>query len=461
MMATIHEAEDGYRVAIKGAPEAVLEISTRVLCREGEQDLGDEQREDWLEKTDELARDGLRVLAMAQKRMSSQDGEVYEDATFLGLAGMIDPAREGVADAIQRCQDAGIRLIMMTGDQPQTAFAIAQEVGLLAEDNAEHDRLIHGDDLVDPEEMSEEQTERALHAEVLARVTPEQKLNLIDLHQQAERTVAMTGDGVNDAPALKKADIGIAMGKRGTQVAREAADMVLEDDRLESIVAAVEQGRVIFGNIRQFVLFLFSVSLSEVLVVAIASVAMAEYPLPILPLQILFLNVVTFVFPALALGAGEGPGDVMEREPRGRDESLMEPRHWVDLAALSIIMAGPSLASLWLAGDWLGLEGKQVTTVAFMTIAAAQTWNVFNVRDRESGVFVNDVTRNLWVWGAVLLCAVLIGATVAIPGLSEVLKTQWPGISGLLLALALSAVTLVVAQIYVGITNLVREDNTM
>ncbi|MFW5868591.1 MAG: cation-translocating P-type ATPase, partial [Armatimonadota bacterium] len=457
MMATIHEAEGGYRVAIKGAPEAVLEISTTIFTPDGEQDLSDDRRQEWVDRTEDLAAEGLRVLAMAQKQMQDREGEVYEAATFLGLVGMIDPAREGVADAIQRCQDAGIRFVMMTGDQAQTAFAIAHEVGLLADDDGDHQRLIEGGDLGDPEELSEEERQAARKAQVLARVTPEQKLNLIDLHQEAGRTVAMTGDGVNDAPALKSADIGIAMGRRGTQVAREAADMVLEDDRLGTIVAAVEQGRIIFGNIRQFVLFLFSVSFSEVLVVAVASVAMADWPLPILPLQILFLNVVTYVFPALALGTGEGPGGVMERDPRPRDESVMERPQWIDLAALSVIIAAPALASLWLATEWLGLEGNRVTTLAFMTTAGGQLLNVFNVRDRRSGVFVNDVTENPWVWGAVVLCLLLIAAAIFMPGLADVLDTSWPGTQGLLLAVGLSVVTLVLGQIYIGITNTLRE----
>ncbi|MFP4250810.1 MAG: cation-translocating P-type ATPase, partial [Armatimonadota bacterium] len=457
MMATIHEAEGGYRVAIKGAPEAVLEISTTIFTPDGEQDLSDDRRQEWVDRTEDLAAEGLRVLAMAQKQMQDREGEVYEAATFLGLVGMIDPAREDVADAIQRCQDAGIRFVMMTGDQAQTAFAIAHEVGLLADDDGDHQRLIEGGDLGDPEELSEEERQAARKAQVLARVTPEQKLNLIDLHQEAGRTVAMTGDGVNDAPALKSADIGIAMGRRGTQVAREAADMVLEDDRLETIVAAVEQGRIIFGNIRQFVLFLFSVSFSEVLVVAVASVAMADWPLPILPLQILFLNVVTYVFPALALGTGEGPGGVMERDPRPRDESVMERPQWIDLAALSVIIAAPALASLWLATEWLGLEGNRVTTLAFMTTAGGQLLNVFNVRDRRSGVFVNDVTENPWVWGAVVLCLLLIAAAIFMPGLADVLDTSWPGTQGLLLAVGLSVVTLVLGQIYIGITNTLRE----
>ncbi len=459
MMATIHEAEGEYRVAIKGAPEAVLEISTTILTPDGEQDLSDDRRQEWLDQTEDLAGEGLRLLAMAQKQMQDREGEVYEAATFLGLVGMIDPAREGVADAIQRCQDAGIRFVMMTGDQAQTAYAVAREVGLIVDEGDDHQHLIEGGDLGDPDELSEEHRKRARKAQVLARVTPEQKLHLIDLHQEAGRTVAMTGDGVNDAPALKKADIGIAMGKRGTQVAREAADMVLEDDRLDTIVAAVEQGRIIFGNIRQFVLFLFSVSLSEVLVVAVASVAMAEWPLPILPLQILFLNVVTYVFPALALGTGGGPGDVMARDPRPRDETVMECPQWIDLAALSIIIAAPALASLWLATEWLGLEGNRVTTLAFMTIAGGQLLNVFNVRDRRSGIFVNDVTENPWVWGAVALCLILIAGALFIPGLADVLKTAWPGTDGLLLAIGLSVVTLVLGQIYIGMTNRGRESH--
>lgn len=453
MMATVHEQDSGYFAAIKGAPEAVLEACTSVRTDEGEEALAEGDRERWLERNDEFAREGLRLLAVARKGMDDPDGDVYRDATLLGLVGMIDPPREHVPEAIQRCQDAGIRFIMMTGDQPLTALAIAEDVGLVSEDAGE-EHLIEGSDLGDPSELAEERKQQARQAQVLARVNPEQKLDLIALHQQAGNTVAMTGDGVNDAPALKKADIGIAMGERGTQVAREAADMVLRDDRLETLVAAVEQGRVIFGNIRKFVLYLLSCNISEVLVVSLASVAQA--PLPILPLQILFLNLVTDVFPALALGVGEGSGNIMNRPPRDPDEPVMARRHWIDWGAYGALITVAVLGSLWLALNRLGLEDSQATTVSFLTLATAQLWHVFNMRDRDSGLIDNDVTRNPWVWGALALCIGLLAAAVWFGPLVTVLKTVWPGWAGLWLALAMSVFPLVAGQIYMAITNLTR-----
>ncbi|NLO07773.1 MAG: cation-transporting P-type ATPase [candidate division WS1 bacterium] len=454
MMATVHQTDESYCVAIKGAPEAVLEASSSILTAEGERDLGEGEREKWLERNEALAREGLRILAMGRRQMEDPEAEVYEQVTFLGLVGMIDPPRSEVRGAIQKCQDAGIRFVMMTGDQPLTALAIARAVGLVEGPEGE-ERMIEGRDLGDPSRLPPEKQERARQAHILARVNPEQKLDLIEIHQAAGHVVAMTGDGVNDAPALKKADIGIAMGKRGTQVAREAADMVLRDDRLETIVAAVEQGRVIFGNIRKFVLYLLSCNISEVLVVSLAS--MAQAPLPILPLQILFLNLVTDVFPALALGVGEGSGRVMERPPRDPDEPVMARRHWIDLGAYGVMITMAVLGALWIALRWLGLEDEQATTVSFLTLAAAQLWHVFNMRDRDSGLLSNDVTRNPWVWGALVLCVGLLAAALLWPALATVLRTVWPGRSGVIVALVMSLLPLLSGQVYLAITNRTRK----
>ena len=228
--------------------------------------------------------------------------------------------------------------------------------------------------------------------QVFARVSPEQKLDLIDLFHSEDEVVAMIGDGVNDAPALAKADIGVAMGQRGTEVAREAADMVLLDDRFSTIVTAVREGRVIFDNIRRFSIYLLSCNLAEVLVVALA--VCAGLPLPLLPLQILFLNLVTDVFPAFALATGEGEGDILERPPRRPREPIISAGHWPMMAGYGAAITASTLLALLAARHWLGLDSAAVTTVSFLTIALAQLWHVFNMRGRGSEVLRNAVTRN-------------------------------------------------------------------
>jgi P-type Ca2+ transporter type 2C len=442
MMATFHEVEGDYWVAVKGAPEAVLEACTHITTRGGEREMTLEDREEWFRQNDALAEDGLRVLAAAQKCSESSDQEAYERLSFLGLVGMIDPPREEVGPAIESCRKAGIQVVMVTGDHAITALNVGRAVGLM---DGESDGVVHGADLERPDQLDSEQRARILQARILARVSPEQKLHLIALHQDNQAIVAMTGDGVNDAPALKKADIGIAMGQRGTQVAREAADMVLKDDAFSTIVAAVEQGRVIFNNIRKFVLYLVSCNVSEIAVVLLAS--LVNMPLPITPLQILFLNLVTDVFPALALGVGEGDPDVMERPPRDPKEPILTRRHWSAIGGYGLLITLAVLTSLVMALQWLGMGQQHAVTVSFLTLAFAQLWHVFNMRDPDVGLLQSAVVHNRYVWGALALCTALLLAAVYVPILAGVLRVVDPGVSGWSLVLAMSVAPLAVGQV--------------
>lgn len=442
MMATYHEHDGRYRVAVKGAPEAVLEASAAVMTTDGRRDLTAEDREKWESRVTEMAGEGLRVLAVATKSVEDVEAEPFRDLTFLGALGLLDPPREEVRESIASCQRAGIDVIMVTGDQPLTAEKIATEVDLVPQGEAE---VLPGAELADVEELDREAEERLEGTPIFARVDPKQKLDLIRLYQDKGEIVAMTGDGVNDAPALKKADIGIAMGRRGTQVAREAADMVLKDDAFSTIAAAVEGGRTIFNNIRKFVLYLLSCNVSEIMVVTLASVVNA--PLPIRPLQILYLNLVTDVFPALALGFGEGDPQIMARPPRDPDEPVISRRHWGMITGYSGLITVAVLSAFALSLIWLGLDTGRSVTISFLTLASAQLWHVFNMRTLGSGLLYNEVTTNAYVWGALALCVGLLGAAVYLPLLSDVLGTVDPGLGGWTLVLVMSVAPLIVGQV--------------
>ncbi len=444
MMATLHEQDGGYKVAVKGSPDSVLDACSHILSEQGKVELAPEQVEQWREHNERMAEEGLRVIAMAAKTVENADVDPYENLTFLGLAGLLDPPREEVIPAIQSCQDAGIRVVMATGDQPLTAVNVARSVNLIPEDQDDVS-VIRGSAFGDRESWSEEESRRILETDIFSRVSPKQKLDLIGAHQEGGAVVAMTGDGVNDAPALKKADIGVAMGERGTQVAREAADMILEDDAFSSIVVAVRQGRVIFNNIRKFVLYLLSCNISEVMVVGFA--ALLSMPLPIRPMQILFLNLVTDVFPALALGVGEGSQAIMNRPPRDPDESILTRSHWMKIGGYGTLLTVAVLAALFAALSALGMENDQAVTISFLTLAFAQLWNVFNMRDRDSGLARNEITQNRWVWGALALCTVLLLLAVYVPFLADILGVVRPGAAGWAVVMVASLAPLVVGQI--------------
>ncbi|NNE93267.1 MAG: HAD-IC family P-type ATPase [Verrucomicrobiales bacterium] len=434
MMATLHhEGAGNYLFAIKGAAEPVVSACS---------DLTGADRELWLERNQSLAAKGLRVIALAKKTVRNEDEPPYADLEFVGLVGLLDPPRKDIAAALEKCTRAGIRVIMMTGDQAATAMNVAQRVGLPG--TRDPSCVIEASSLGDGHISDDSNRDHVLAAAIFSRVTPRQKLDIVELHQQQGGIVAMTGDGVNDAPALRTADIGIAMGQRGTEVAREASDMILRDDRFSSIVEAVAQGRVIFGNIRKFVVYLMSCNLSEILVIGIGA-ALAD-GLPMLPLQILFLNLVTDVFPALALGAGRGDPSAMQQPPRPSGEPVLRRREWTRIVSYSIVLAAAVLGAYQFASRSLGFDDSGCVTVAFLVLAFAQLWHVFNIADSD------EVLRNRYVWMALGLCTILILTAYLVAPLAAVMGLVPIGASGWSLVMLASLAPLTIHQLWRKLT---------
>jgi len=324
IMATLHQDQNNRTTYAKGASEELLLHCNSILEKDGIKELNSEARIFWIKKAEELANSGLRVIAGAYNPSASAEGDLSVNLTFVGLFGMIDPPREEVFEAIKECKTAGIKVIMITGDHPATAKNIAVKLGIAEGDKF---KAMVGKEMKDYEYLTADEKLNWMSTQVFARVNPKQKLDLVAVLQEGKNIVGMTGDGVNDAPALKKADIGIAMGLRGTQVSQEVADMVLKDDSFSSIVIAIKQGRIIFENIRKFVIFLLSCNLSELLVIAAASVFNLHFQL--FALQILFINIITDVLPALALGVTEGSNEIMQRPPRNMNEPIIDKKKWI------------------------------------------------------------------------------------------------------------------------------------
>jgi P-type Ca2+ transporter type 2C len=424
-MVTVYRTPEAELVAyMKGAPSAVLESVDSCLSDGQTQPVTEQDRESILQLNQEMAQDALRVLAAAYRELPEdyQPEDLTVGFTYAGLFGMIDPLREEVKGAIEQCHQAGIRTIMITGDQPVTAKEIAAQLGLDRDQQGRQYQTVNARDLegLDEEAWQEIVTETG----VFARVSPEHKLRIVEALQRQHQIVAMTGDGVNDAPALKTADIGVAMGIKGTEVAKETADMIISDDNFATIVGAIEQGRMIYSNIQRFIHYLFSCNFSEILTVFTA--IMIGWPLPLAPLQILWLNIITDVFPALALALEPSAPNMMKQKPRDPQENILNRAFAGLIVWQGLLLAGVTLAAFALGMAWYGREGaglRHAVTIAFMTLALAQVFHAFNARSQMDTIFNERLFTNKWLWGAVVLCVFLQLAAVYVPFLQTVLRT--------------------------------------
>ena len=440
LMSTIHRdtaQEHAGIVFTKGAPDVLLGRCAFEVIGEGRRPLTPARRGEILQLNEALAGEALRTLGVAGRWLEEDalaehtahpDGRVEQGLVFAGLLGMIDPPRPEAKDAVARAKRAGIRPLMITGDHPRTAAVIARELGITTDD-----RVITGSEL---EQLAPDVLQRTVAAvSVYARVNPEHKLRIVDALRRAGAVVAMTGDGVNDAPALKKADIGVAMGITGTDVSKEAADVVLADDNFASIVAAVEEGRAIFANIRKFLRYLLSSNIGEVMTMFFGVLLAKQIGLPtkegvvVLPLlatQILWINLVTDGAPALALGVDPADEGLMEQPPRPVGEGVLTPAMWRGIVFIGVIMAIGTLFVLdaSLPGGFVDGSGDlpYAQTIAFTTLMLFQVFNVINARSDEQSAFVHLFT-NGWLWAALVVSVALQVVVVYVPGLQHAFGT--------------------------------------
>jgi Ca2+-transporting ATPase len=427
LMATFHRTADGLLACVKGAPGRLLARCTGVIENGARRALRQGEREELSALNQALAARGLRVLALAIGPAPAPSESEPAELAWIGFVGLADPPAPGVRETIRSLHDAGIRTVMLTGDQKLTAEAVARELGLMRPD----DTALDGAEV---ERLGDRELEDAVwRVAAFSRVSPKTKLRIVGAFQRRGEVVAMLGDGVNDAPALRKADLGAAMGIRGTDLAKEAADIVLVDDRFPTIAAAVEEGRVIFDNIRKFVFYLFSCNLAEIIVL-VGGIA-AGLPSPLLPLQILWLNLLTDTFPALALAVEPGEADVMRQPPRDPDAALLSGGALRSIAVYAVLIGGSALAAY---GWGLATAGADVArTMGFMALALAQVFHLGNARGSGPVLAPADAFRNRWAVGAVLLSLVLQGATAVVDPLARVLgvvplsPAQWALVAGL------------------------------
>jgi Ca2+-transporting ATPase len=434
-MTTLHAIGDGTVAYSKGAPEIVLDSCSTMLGESGEEPLDEAGRATLRQAAQAMASDALRVLAVARKPGADLES-ADSDMTFLGLIGMIDPPRPEAADAVQTCREAGIKPVMITGDHPLTARAVASELGILT-----NGRVISGQEL---DEMAPADLARDLDdIEVFARVSPANKLQVVTGLQEAGHLVAMTGDGVNDAPALKKADIGVAMGITGTDVSKEAAAMTLTDDNFASIVAAVEEGRGVFGNIKKYLMYLLSSNVGEMLLMVGAT--LAGLPLPLTAVQILYVNLVTDGLPALALAVDPPESDLMRRPPRN-------PRRGIfTRPVVALITAGGLWSTVvnlslfvWALGS--GRTLAQAMTLTFLSLVLIQFFKAYNFRSERHSV-ARRPFANRWLNLSIGFEVLLLPLIMYVPFLSDAFGIAPLGPSDWVLTLVLAATVVPILEL--------------
>ena len=419
LMTTIHQLEDGkYLVATKGAPDMLLDRVTKIEKHGEVSAFTEDDRTTLMKLNKEMATQALRVLAMAYKVIDTlpetvDTDSIEHDLIFAGLVGMIDPERKEAAAAIKVAQSAGIRTIMITGDHRDTAQAIAKRLGILRPD--QEDGVLTGGELND---ISDEELERTVeNYSVYARVSPEHKVRIVKAWQKNGKVVSMTGDGVNDAPSLKQADIGVGMGITGTEVSKGASDMVLADDNFETIVVAVEEGRKVFANIQKAVQYLLSANFGEVMTMFVAT--MAGWSI-LEPIHILWINLVTDVFPAIALGLEEAEADIMNHPPRGKGSNFLSNGVLPSIFYQGFFEGGITLFVFWYAthiANWGNPVGE---TMAFATLGLIQLFHAFNVKSVYKSLGIVGAFKNKMFNYAILVSAVMLLSVMVIPGLTTV-----------------------------------------
>jgi P-type Ca2+ transporter type 2C len=434
LMTTFHaDPGGGFASFTKGAAEAVLSRSATQLGGDGP---GPVDTEELNADIDEISGDGLRVLGYAMRRFDSLPEDLATAETelgFLGLVGLMDPPREEAAEAVERCKSAGIVPVMITGDHPATAMSIARRIGIARRET----EVVTG---VELERMTLEDLEaRVLDTHVYARVAPEQKLKIVRALQDRGQFVAMTGDGVNDAPALKQADIGVAMGITGTDVAKEAASMILLDDNFSTIVGAVEEGRRIYDNIRKFIRYTMTSNAGEIFTILLAP--FLGLPIPLLPIHILWINLVTDGLPGLAYAAEPAERDIMKRPPRPPAQSILAEGMAAQMVWVGLLLGGVSLAVMAFAIEVMGAELDSWRSMVFTVLCLGQLGNALAIRSQTESVFKQGLLSNRPMTGALALTVALQLATLYVPFLNPIFRTT--PLSATELAIALGASTIV------------------
>lgn len=443
MMSTIHRRSDGSIIQYtKGAPDEVLKRCTHVLSGGVEADLTDELRRQILQQNKDMADQALRVLCAAYRiweRMPENEQADYleQNLCYIGLTGMIDPVRPEVLPAIEECRQAGIRPIMITGDHRDTAVAIATQLGIISSP----DQAITGAEL--DEITDSDLPEQIEKYSVYARVQPEHKVRIVKAWKAKGKVTAMTGDGVNDAPSIKNADIGVGMGITGTDVTKNVADMVLADDNFATIVSAVGEGRRIYDNIRKAIQFLLASNLSEVLAIFIATILGFTI---LQPVHLLWINLITDCFPALALGVEQSEADIMKRRPRNSREGIFAGGMGFNIAFQGVVVTLITLAAYFIghymeAGVWEFVDSADGTTMAFLTLSMTEIFHSFNMRSLHKSVFTMK-SHNKFLWGAMLASLLCTTAVIYVPFLSAAFGFEHISLMEYLVSIAL-AITII------------------